>query len=144
MKYINLSKTLPEIFDDVRRQETNSEKVRLLSFYKQSKSLAFFVDSLYNKDWSSLPIPEYTPSRMPIGICYSNIGKEINRINAAFNFSKTDKAKAELLMIRILESVSADEAELLVNMFKGRKVDGISKSVFKEVYPEFFRFQSED
>lgn len=143
IKYINTAKTLPEIFEEIRAIESRDEKIARLKLY-QNRALEFFVNGLYNVDWSSLPIPKYEPSTKPVGICFSSILGSIERIKSALNISKSNPQRAELLMIRVLESVSADEAELLINMFKGRKVDGISKAMFREVYPKFFRDEISD
>lgn len=139
--FINKSKTLPEIFEEVRNLESVIEKVNHLSHYK-GKALRFFVNSLYNIDWSDVVIPEYTPSKNPPGLAFGSITTNIERINVALKVAKTNPKRSRELVQLVLESVTKEEAQLLVDMFTGKRVEGINKAVFKKVYPEFFR--SED
>src|SRR5690554_362611 len=140
--HVNLSRTIPEVFDVVAAAESKEEKIGLLKAY-DTKGLRYIVNGLYNVDWSELKVPKYKPSNRPPEVADSNILKCIPRIEAAYQnrVRKPDVAKRAIL--NVLESVSSREAELLVNMMAGRKIDGISKAIFKAAYPEFFRMETQ-
>ncbi len=142
MKHINLSKTLPEIFADVRKLDSVEEKAKLLRLYK-NRTLAFYINELYNSDWSDVTVPNYRPSTFPPGLAVATIGTNIDRLLAVKRLNSTNPERAQELLLLVLETVTEDEAELLVNMIRNRRVEGISKAVFKRVYPEFFRPEDE-
>lgn len=141
--HVNLSRTIPEVFDLVSQAETREDKINLLRLY-DTKSLRFIVNGLYNVDWSDLKIPNYKPSNRPPEVADSNILKSIPRIEAAYQYRLRRPDVAERAILNVLESVSSREAELLVNMMAGRKIDGISKAVFKAAYPHFFRVETQE
>lgn len=135
--HINKSRTVPEVFDIVASAETNDEKVALLKAY-ETKGLRFIVNGLYNVDWEGVQIPKFKINHRPPEICTQNINSAIGKLEAAYRFrhSKPEVSRRNLLLV--LEEVSAPEAELLVNMMKGKKVEGISKAIFKKAFPAFF------
>lgn len=141
--YIDKSLTLPEIFDRVAEKGTIEEKASLLRAY-DTKHLRWFIDALYNRDFSSLTIPEYKPSNMPSGIAFMSINTAIPRIGVALQHADKPHVVDRNLTL-VLEGVTKEEAELLVKLFKGEKrIAGVSKAVFKKAYPEFFRSEKED
>ncbi len=136
---INLNKSLPEIFERIAELPTNKEKASSLRMY-DGKTIRWFIDAMYNRDWSDMVIPKYTPSKRPPEISHQSIKTAINRIEQAYFYRLTDPKLTEKNLMLVLEEMSAPEAELLCNVFAGRrKIEGISKAVFKEAYPEFFR-----
>lgn len=132
------NKTIPEIFDAVRAAEGSvDDKAQVLKMYDR-KDLRFVVDFMYNGNKDGLYVPEYTPSSKPVGMNYMTIGTALKQIEAALQY-RTQIDVYERNVVRVLESVSADEAQLIADLFEGKKVEGISKAVFKRVYPAFFR-----
>lgn len=142
MAYIDKGLTLPEVFKRVAEKETIEEKAKTLKAY-ETKSLRWFIDSLYNRDLSDIEIPEYKVSKNPSGIAFMNINNSINRIEAAIS----NKNKPWILnrnLTLVLEGVTSDEASLIEKVIKGeRRITGVSKTVFKKAYPEFFRAEEE-
>jgi len=142
MAYIDKGLTLPEVFKRVAEKETIEEKAKTLKAY-ETKSLRWFIDSLYNRDLSDIVIPEYKVSKNPSGIAFMNINNSMNRIEAAIN----NKDKPRILnrnLTLVLEGVTSDEASLIEKLLKGeRRITGVSKTVFKKAYPEFFRTEEE-
>ena len=131
--------TLPELFDKVRSMSTNEEKVSILRKYN-SRQLSWFVDATYNFDFSDYKIPKYKRGFKPPEICYLTLNKAINRIEVAvIQHQNGNISKYDDLLNLILEGISAKEALLLEDLFKNKKIEGISKSVWKEVFPKFFR-----
>jgi len=136
--HINKSRTVPEVFDLIREEESNEDKVKLLRAYN-TKALQFVINGLYNVDWEGLKIPKYTPNHRPPEICSMNLNTSIKKIESAYKLRYSNPKVSERNLLLVLEEMSADESELLVNMIKGKKVEGISKSVFRKAYPVFFR-----
>jgi hypothetical protein len=133
--------TLPEVFAKVSSQKSTNDKINVLKLY-DSKALRWFVYSMYNIKWD-LEIPEYKVPTSPPGLTYSSISKSLLRLDLIEKLKDSeklqDKDKLEKQLILVLENVSKDESELLVNLFSGsRKVEGIPKTVFRGVYPDFF------
>ena len=135
---INIS--LPEIFDQVRDLSSKDEKVQMLKSYRELKHLKWFVNAMYNYDFSKTFVPRYTPSKFPPDMC-ANIWTQVKRIDSAVHvlYRAGDDHRYDKMMTLALEAMSADEAELIAHMMNGKKVDGISKRMWREVYPEFFR-----
>lgn len=129
-------KTIPEVFEAAKGMD-NDEQVKLLK-ENDSKGLRFIVNGMYNVDWSGMKLPLFKYSDKPEAICESSIGLCIKRIDAAYRIRHDNPKRSEELMELVLESVSKEEADLLVNMIKGKKIDGISKTVFKKAFPGFF------
>jgi hypothetical protein len=142
MAYIDKSLTLPEVFKRVSEKETIEEKAKALKSY-ETKSLRWFIDSLYNRDLSDIVIPEYKVSKNPSGIAFMNINNSINRIEAAIS-NKDKPWIVNRNFTLVLEGVTSEEASLIEKLLKGeRRITGVSKTVFKKAYPEFFRTEEE-
>lgn len=141
-KYINRSKTLPEVFEEVRSLSSVEEKAEHLAKYK-TKSLAFYVNALYNLEWGEVEVPEFVYNTHPPGIAYASIHSSIEQLNAIHRLRNSNPKRAKEILHNVLESVTREEADLIVNLIKGKRVEGINKAVFKRVYPEFFRHKSE-
>jgi len=142
MAYIDKGLTLPEVFKRVSEKETIEEKAKLLKAY-ETKSLRWFIDSLYNRDLSDIVIPEYKVSKNPSGIAFMNINNSINRIEAAIS-NKDKPWIVNRNFTLVLEGVTSEEASLIEKLLKGeRRITGVSKTVFKKAYPEFFRTEEE-
>ena len=132
--------TLPEIFEKARDYETQEEKYEFLHGYKNTNQLKWVVNAMYNFDFDGFYIPKYKPNHYPPDLCNGNIGKQIKRLESAIAcMQKGDKKRYDDIMTIVLESVHKDEALLLERIFTNKKVDGFSKSVWKRLYPEFFR-----
>jgi hypothetical protein len=132
--------TIPEMIDFISNCETSAEKIELLSMYKNNKALIWFVYMMYNYDFTGFYIPEYKASSFPPDLCRGNIGTQAKRIEAAINaFKRGDTKKYDDLMNLVLEGVSREEALLLESLFSNKKIESVHKSVWRKLYPQFFR-----
>lgn len=141
-RFINKSRTVPEVFDIIRDAESKEEKIALLRAY-DTKALQYIINGMYNVDWSGLPVPKIKFNHRPPEICNANLNTSLTRIESAYKHRFDNPENAKRNLVRILEEVSEREARLLLDMFKGKKVQGISKAVFKEAYPSFFLSEDE-
>ncbi len=144
-KYVNLSLTIPEIFEKVGKLENNEQKSEMLRSY-DTKQMRWFVDSLYNTDWSAVEVPEDIRfNNRPPEICNMSILNAITRINIARNWASDKPAVTKKNLHLVFEELSRPEADLIINMIKGnRKIEGVSKWVFRKVYPQFFLIEEID
>jgi hypothetical protein len=137
MKYVNKNLTLPELFNVISKMEgTLDDKAKFLKQFGR-RDVLWFVDFMYNTNKEGLTVPEFTPSRKPVGLNYMTIGTALTQIQSALQHRNNPKIYERNLKL-VLESISADEAELLVQVFKGGKVEGVSKAVFKRAFPGYF------
>lgn len=140
---VSKNRTIPEVFENVLQMESREDKITLLRMYN-TKALKWVIDAMYNVDWEGVKIPEYVPNHRPVGICNMTINTALSRLRNVVRYSKDNPEVAEKNLLIVLEEVSADEAKLLVDIIQGRKVAGITKAMFREAYPDLFRFQNED
>lgn len=131
--------TLPEIFEYVQSLDSQSEKLEALRSYSNMKQLKWFVNAMYNYDFNGFDIPPYTPNMQPVGLTQT-IGRNLTRLDAAIKLHQAGRLERyNDIMTIVLESVSRDEALLLERLFANKKIDGVSKAMWKKIYPEFFR-----
>lgn len=135
--YRNTSLTLPEVFARVAamKDASNKEKAKELSHY-DSVTMKWFVDVMYNAPVGGIDIPRYVESQLPIGNHYSTIHTVRAKLESIIADKNSLSSTKNLRLI--LENVHANEAVLIADLLQGKKVNGISKGVFKELYPEFF------
>jgi hypothetical protein len=146
MKYVNPDLSIPEILNILEKSSgTVTEKANMLRTCWPRKDVKFYIDFMYNGDLTKSRLssmPDYKPSTKPFGANFMTLVTAQNAINSAISIlhmENADKAKFDKVMVKVLESISAEEAALVVNLFTGKKHRGGIKSIFKEAYPEFFR-----
>lgn len=134
---LNKNRPLNEVLELVRAYNgTVTEKADLLLQY-DSKELRWFVDRQFNGKWPK-PIPVYKKSTKPYGMNFMTLRQAITDIDVALRNEGHEKLYTKKMIIA-LENISSGEAELIELMFKGEHVRGLSKSIFKKAYPQFFR-----
>ena len=132
------NKSIADIFQRLKEQTSKEEKIKTLRLYN-TKALRWYVNNMYNRDWTDIKIPSFDYCKRPYGICNINLNKAINRLDQAYFYKDTKPELTEKNLLLVLTEISEEEARYLIDMFQGRKVEGIHKAVFKAVYPEFFR-----
>lgn len=145
MKYYNKELTIPEIINKLLTIEgTISEKSYILKNNWNRKDLRFYIDFMYNGDKTRKLIgelPSYNKSTFAVNN-YMQINTALGRLTSILALVHTehfDKKHFDKNLKLVLESVSAEEAECLFDLFSGKKHEGGLKKIFKEAYPEFFR-----
>lgn len=133
--------TVPELIEKARELPSNEERVALFTHYK-TYALKWIVFQMYFVDHTSVMIPSYEANNDPAPICPTSLKNSINRLESIVMLSNNGQVeKAQRNLSVVLESVPASEAELIVMVMSDRKIQGISKSVWKKVFPEFFRLE---
>lgn len=145
MQYV-ASLTIPEVIERAQNLETNSEKSRFIKMYRNS-NLRWVVYRLYNNEdvlEKNIKVPDFKPSHYPVGMNPVSFKQAIQRFENAVKLWESNPQRAENVLSMVLEGVSPDEANLFIMVIQGKKkFEGISKSVWKEVYPDLFQSASE-
>lgn len=137
--FINRNKTVAETLSFVVKEASNNdEKVKILQQLK-NRSLKWIVQAMYTRDLSKYPTPKFEYNHRDAGICHGTIHNSINRIESAFRVYDKNPKSYDDLMTLVLQELPREEAELLIDVMAGKKTRGISKTVWKKIYPEFFR-----
>lgn len=151
MAKIDVSKmSLPEIMQHVS-DLTNEDRpvamqaiARLRPDFKAAIQLVF-VDGIQ----IDLPAgaPPYKKLDMPDNWGYNRLPRELKKMHYFIkgSSSKLTKAKKESMFIEMLESLSPQEAKLLIQI-KDKKLEykGITKRYVKKAFPEFFPGEKEE
>ena len=129
--------SVSEILKKINEIENKQEAVYFLKTH-DNKSVRYFIDAYYNKDFSFMEGDiDHDYSREIKGMEYSNIQKEAKRLDTILAIGEKNKKTLKLCEI-LLESINKDDADLIKNALFNKQIMKIKKSVFKEVYPSFF------
>lgn len=138
-----MMKLISEIFDEFEKASTKEEKIKVLR-NNNNYALRNVLQGTFNPNIQFIfeNIPKYKASDAPAGLGYSSIHQELSRVylfeknNPKVSPQLTEKRKQELL-IQILESLEAREAEVFANMIlKKQNVKGLNKELVQEVFPD--------
>ena len=151
MATIDLSKmTLPEIMthvSDVPNDDRPNAMVQIANFrpdFKAVLQLVFVKEIVLD-----LPsgIPPYKRLDMPQNWGYNRLPKELKKMHYFIKGSSNNLKgiKKEAMFIEMLESLSPEEAKLLLQI-KDKKLEykGITKRYVKKAFPEFFPGDTEE
>jgi len=131
-----------EIFDEFKEVPDKDYRLDLLQRYSSNTLREVLKGTFHpNIHFSIKQIPEYKPSDAPPGMGYTNIDQEMTRVylfqenNPRVSPNLTLQRKEQLL-IQILESLEAREAEVFANMIlKDQKIEGLTAELVEEAFP---------
>lgn len=136
-------KLMHEIFDEFQKRESVEDKKSVL-WYNQSPTLKMLLQGTFHPGvvFFQEDIPPYNIPLDPPGLSLNNLHSQIDKAylfevnNPRVPPTLTVKRKKELL-IQILESMDAKEAELFIGMLKkDLGVPGLNYALVKEVFPD--------
>lgn len=128
---------LGEILEKLPHLNSRKEKAEYLQAH-DNKVLRWFVESCFDVNINyDLAVPEYKPCIFPRSCTYSTLALEMKMLLELRNpESKIKPERKVRILARILESVHAEEAELLVQAINGKcKVPGLTKAVVEAAFP---------
>ena len=138
-------KNVYEVFQEFEKEETIDGRINLLrrnsSFGLKSVLQGTFhpnVKFIYTED----NFPKYKPSDSPPGLSYTSLSQEVGRAYLFERFNeKTSKdltqERKNQLLIQIMESLEAKEAEVFKNMIlKDQKIKGLEYDIVKMAFPD--------
>lgn len=136
-------KAVYEIFDELAQRKTKEDKLAVLRFngdYALKNVLKGMFDPNVRFVFSE-PV-DYRKSGAPPGLGYSSIHQELGRAYLfEINNPKVDHnlsfERKKQILIQILESLEAKEAEVFMNMLlKKPHVKGLTYDLVKEAFPD--------
>jgi hypothetical protein len=138
-----MMKNIYEILEEVDKAKNKDDVLAILR-YNSSWALQNVLKGTYDSSvqFDIETIPEYKPSDSPPGLGYSSIPQELGRVylfergNPRANPNLTQKRKEQIL-IQILESLEAKEAQVFTNMLLKKPLcEGLNYNVVKEAFPD--------
>lgn len=136
-------KNIYEIFDEYEKAETIDDKINVLRS-NESYALRNVLQGTFDRNikFSIKTIPNYKISDAPPGLGYTSIHVELGRIyifeenNPKVSPNLSLERKNQIL-IQILESLEAREAEVFANMLlKKQNVKGLTYAIVKQAFPD--------
>jgi hypothetical protein len=140
-----MMKAVYEIFAEFEKASTKEERVAVLR-RNQNFALKSVLKGTYDPSvkFTIDSVPLYKPSDSPIGLGYTSIHTELDRIylfelnNPRTSINLSDKRKEQIL-IQMLEAMEKREAEVFMNMLlKKQKVKELNAEIVKEAFPDLF------
>jgi len=142
---IDLSKmTLPEIFSHISELKATERKTAIVTIARLVPQVKELLRLNFNKSIVfDLPKgnPPYTPLNIPDNFGYNRLRSEMRKFKYFFVSSSPNlkQIKRESIFIELLESVSQEEAELVIAIKdKKLKYKGITRKLIEDTMPEIF------
>lgn len=133
-------KLFSEIFDEFRNATTKQDRIAVLKKYDHP-SFRKFLFYIFSPDIEfDVMIPKYRPAPEPAGLNYTYLDLEVDRL---YRFIRNDLKRPEgltadkqrQLFVVILESLHADEADLLVQVVTNKfNVPYLTKGLITEAF----------
>lgn len=142
---IQLNKmTLPEIFSHISELKLAERKTAIVTIANLVPQVKQLLKLNFNKSVQfDLPkgAPPYTPLNIPDNFGYDRLRQEMRKLKYFFKVSSPNlnQIKRESLFIQFLETISKEEAELvLACKEKKLKCKGVTRKLLEEIMPEIF------
>jgi hypothetical protein len=138
-----MMKNIYEILEEVEKAKSREDRIAILR-YNSTWALQNVLKGAYDSSvqFTVDKIPQYKASDAPPGLGYTSIHQELGRVylfeknNPKVNSNLTEKRKEQIL-IQILESLEAKEANVFCNMLLKKPLcKGLSYNVVKEAFPD--------
>lgn len=135
-------KNMYEIFDEVAKAKDKNEKILILR-RNETMTLRNVLQGTFHPaiEYNITKVPYYKPDQSPPGMGYSHMGAALDRVYLFVKGSKRadpnlTQERREQILIQILESLEAKEAEVFMNMIlKKQKVSGLTADLVREAFP---------
>ena len=137
-----MAKNLYEIFDEFQQRTKREDKLAVLR-YNNCYALQCVLRGAFDPRIKYMieEMPAYRPSDSPIGMGYSSIALELDRIylleqNHPKAPPNLTQQKRKQILIQMLEALEAKEAEILAGMVMKRlPVKGLTYKLVQEAFP---------
>ena len=134
---------ISEIFEEFEKAKTKQDRIAVLQKYYSNRTFVAILSGTFDPRIEFVQIPRkftYTPSDVPYGFAFTTLAHEHRKLGFFLKRYLGLEDSGKLTKLRILiESLHAGEAEVLMGMLKKNlKVKGLSKSLIKELFPQFF------
>jgi len=136
-----MTPTVPEVFEKFEKAKSTRDRVSCLKKH-ESFALKTILQGAFHPDINlQLPpgAPPYTPDDAPVGMSPSHLEKEARKFGYFVNGGNLiqDKGRREKIFIDLLESIGAQEAELVLKMKdKDLQVKGLTYEIVCQAFPD--------
>ena len=142
-----ITKMISQIFVEIEKTKSRQEKKDVLKKYKTVEVLKHLLRGIFDPkvQWTITEQPDYTKDDItPEGEEPNNLYREMPKCSIFVKgHPKSAKLKLERskqILIQILESLSASEAALYMQMLKKKsKVKGLTSKLVLEVFPNMYK-----
>jgi len=136
-----------EILDKFEKAKTRQEKKDVLETYKNVKVLRHLLRGTFDPkvQWTITEQPDYAKDvKTPEGEEPNNLYIEIPKcsifVKGHLSSAKLKLERSKQILVQILESLSAVEAALYMQMLKKKsKVKGLTSKLVLEVFPNMYK-----
>ena len=145
---IDISKmTLPELLQHVAELPTAKKANSLKQIANLTPELKTILRYTFHKNVVfDLPagVPPYKPMETPANMGHNRLPKELRKFQYFLKGNNLNPIKRESIFIEVLETVSPEEAKLVL-MIKDKKLTykGINRKLIEEALPEILQGESE-
>lgn len=124
-----------EVLSKVATAETEQKKINLLR-ENYSPALEDVLHWAYdpNIKFYTSKIPPYTPDQSPTGLAMTSLYNEHKRFYLFLQNTRVDESRKNILLIQMLEALSAAEAKILESMIQ-RNIPEVTKDLAMKAYP---------
>lgn len=132
-----MAMSVAEIVNGAIKLKTNNQKVEWLK-NNDCPAVRQILKITYDKSVKVL-LPDTEPPYNPSTVegCEGILHKQARKLNIFIEGGEYDnlrQSKRETLFISLLEEVDPEDAKILVNMIKQKRLTGLPKSVINEAY----------
>jgi len=130
-----------EIFEEFQESKTKQERINILRRYDHPRFREFLFYALSKKIKFDIDVPNYRPAPEPAGLNFTYLDLETEKLYRFITDHPkkppglTKEKQKQLLMV-VLESLHADEAELLSRVMNRKfEVPFLTQALVNEVFP---------
>ena len=131
-------KLVSEIFEEIESTRSINQKKDILSGHKRTGFLSV-LQHMFDRNikFAIKKIPEYRPSKAPLGLEDSYLEKAMKDLRLFYTDSNVSEERMKIILIQILESLNPKEAEILCKIITRKiKVSGLTERLVREVHPD--------
>ena len=142
-----ITKMIGEIFVEFEKTKSRQEKKEVLEKYKDIEVLRHLLRGIFDPkvQWTITEQPDYakdvvTPAGEEPNNLYIEIPKCSIFVKGHLSSAKLKLERSKQILVQILESLSAVEAALYMQMLKKKsKVKGLTSKLVLEVFPNMYK-----
>lgn len=133
-------KLFHELVEELESTRSSAEKKHIL-LNNNGRTLRIVLQHMFDKNikLGIKKIPTWTPADDPEELSLSNFGLEAKKLYLLYenNVAKIGQHKTERIVVRMLESLHADDAKILEKLILGKlKISGVTERLVREAFPD--------
>lgn len=141
---MKIRKYIGEIFSLVHQEENEENKIKILRENKSPEMMSLFRFA-YDPNFISLvnQIPKYTVDDSPYGFSYSDLQKEISRLNYFFKYPNKNKSwdinarQRMRVLSNILDRIHWSDSAILCSILTTKTIPNVPLKLIQKAFPLF-------